>query len=509
MSELLPLSTVRGIHVVRPLNERHVERLMRKIESIGLLRQYPLAVTEDGVLYGGCHKFEAIKRLGLTEAYIDIGPPPNGSLTKAAIDLNIASEDALPMTFCCYAELIWQMLGKGKTQREVAEDLGWSRGQVSQYAMLKDIDDKAWTIVATAVRDSGLLPSDGEVAETATVVAFSERLLRVLPPLLSEQQHELCRMLARGKDGKGHTFDKADFTTAAQRYRAMNALRAIGVEMICAAMPEGEERDEALRDFGEQVRKPVFINEYFKAASGQRNGGVEPNADWKALIEKGVMRPGSKLAGVIQAYIDTYEDLMKSRVIVGDFREAAPTEIADESIDAIVTDPPYVREAVELFEPLAALALRVLRPGGSCVVLCGQTYLFEYMSALSQHLDYHWTIAVHMPGGQAVQQHARGINAFWKPALWFTKGAVKSAGCSDFIRTDVNNNDKRFHKWGQSEQIMDELLQRCSLPGQTVLDPMMGAGTTGVVCRKGNRGFIGIELDAETAAVAKKRIAAA
>jgi DNA modification methylase len=93
--------------------------------------------------------------------------------------------------------------------------------------------------------------------------------------------------------------------------------------------------------------------------------------------------------------------------------------------------------------------------------------------------------------------------------LWFTKGAVKTSGCSDLIRTDVNNNDKRFHKWGQSEQIMGELIERCTLPGQVVLDPMMGAGTTGVVCRKRNRAFIGIEIDVKTVEEAKERIAAA
>jgi hypothetical protein len=84
------------------------------------------------------------------------------------------------------AETIWRLLGEGKTQQEVADELEWSRGQVSQYAMLQQIDEKAWQLVATKVRDSGVLPKDEEVANSATTVAFSERLLRVLVPLTAE-----------------------------------------------------------------------------------------------------------------------------------------------------------------------------------------------------------------------------------------------------------------------------------------------------------------------------------
>ena len=50
------------------------------------------------------------------------------------------------------------------------------------------------------------------------------------------------------------------------------------------------------------------------------------------------------------------------------------------------------------------------------------------------------------------------------------------------------------------------LVNRVSFVGQTILDPFMGSGTTGVACVKEGRSFIGIELDEDYFNIACKRI---
>ena len=93
-----------------------------------------------------------------------------------------ASEDAKPLTFVDYAELIWRKLAEpGATQQKIADDLRWSRAQVSQYAMLNKICKEAWETIATSFQNTVAEDDDDAVAEIATGVAksaFSENLLR-------------------------------------------------------------------------------------------------------------------------------------------------------------------------------------------------------------------------------------------------------------------------------------------------------------------------------------------
>ena len=54
--------------------------------------------------------------------------------------------------------------------------------------------------------------------------------------------------------------------------------------------------------------------------------------------------------------------------------------------------------------------------------------------------------------------------------------------------------------------LMEYIVQTYTNEGDIVLDFTMGSGTTGVVCKKLNRKFVGIELDNKYFEIAKKRI---
>lgn len=184
------------------------------------------------------------------------------------------------------------------------------------------------------------------------------------------------------------------------------------------------------------------------------------------------------------------------RVVLGNM-ESEGLMLEPGSVDVIVTDPPYPKEYLHLFDSLAEVAEHALKDGGSLFAMVGQSYLPQIMDRLSGALRYHWTLAYLTPGGQAVQLWDRKVNTFWKPVLWYTKGAYTGSWLGDVARSKANDNDKRYHHWGQSESGMLDLVQRCTQPGDLVLDPFSGGGTTGAACIRLGRRFVGFENDSE------------
>lgn len=65
---------------------------------------------------------------------------------------------------------------------------------------------------------------------------------------------------------------------------------------------------------------------------------------------------------------------------------------------------------------------------------------------------------------------------------------------------------KNFHPTVKPIALMEYLVKLVSKEGHTVLDPFMGSGSTGIACKKLNREFIGIELDADYCKIAEARI---
>ena len=189
----------------------------------------------------------------------------------------------------------------------------------------------------------------------------------------------------------------------------------------------------------------------------------------------------------------------------GDFRPICAGHDG-ESVDVIITDPPYERDSLPLYADLAIAAAHVLKDGGSLFVMAGQSYLPDVMASLSAHLTYHWTLAYLTPGGQAVQLWDRKVNTFWKPVLWYVKGEYAGPWLGDVTKSNVNANEKDAHHWQQSESGMADLVQRCSQAGDLVLDPFCGSGTTGVAALAMGRRFIGIDIDAVALDVARARL---
>jgi tRNA G10 N-methylase Trm11 len=74
---------------------------------------------------------------------------------------------------------------------------------------------------------------------------------------------------------------------------------------------------------------------------------------------------------------------------------------------------------------------------------------------------------------------------------------------------DLHRGHHRDHDTQKPVPLMEALVRDFTDPGDLVVDPFAGSGTTGVACRRLGRRFLGFERDAKYAAIAEKRIAGA
>lgn len=194
------------------------------------------------------------------------------------------------------------------------------------------------------------------------------------------------------------------------------------------------------------------------------------------------------------------------QLIHGDFIEKSK-EIPDNSVDLIFTDPPYALEFLYLYDELAKVAERILKPGGSIIVYLGEFFLDEILTRMkSAGLTYWWILGIKYPPGHE-PMFKRCVFHEWKPLLWLVKGDKLTEGLSfmpDFIQTEHPNKD--LHIWAQSPIEAEHAIKRLTVENQIVFDPMMGSGTTGIEAVRLNRKFIGIEIDESHFKTAQFRI---
>jgi ParB/RepB/Spo0J family partition protein len=192
------------------------------------------------------------------------------------------------------------------------------------------------------------------------------------------------------------------------------------------------------------------------------------------------------------------------RVEHGDFRQVL-NDIEDDSLDAIVTDPPYPDEFLPLWAELADFAMRKLRPGAPLIAYSGQFRLRQVLDMLCDRMTYQWTICLDLPGANS---RFRGPNMIqgWKPIIVCTKGQW---GAHDWFTDRVTSpkKDQELYEWQQNPEPVVELLARYVPSGGIVCDPFTGVGSFGAAVVSSGRRFVGAEMDENRFHQASLRIA--
>jgi len=174
----------------------------------------------------------------------------------------------------------------------------------------------------------------------------------------------------------------------------------------------------------------------------------------------------------------------------GDFQTVL-TDLEPESVDLIITDPPYGDDHTHLYGALAEFASDKLKPGGSCVAYVGQANSPGVLQEMQEHLRYWWTLAlIHNHGGQ--QLPGKWVMVEWKPLVWFVKDH-RSGKVYVADRMAGSKPRKDLHEWAQGVDEIAYLIERLTEAGGLVVDPFAGSGSFGYAAKELGRHFIGAE----------------
>jgi len=237
---------------------------------------------------------------------------------------------------------------------------------------------------------------------------------------------------------------------------------------------------------------------------------------------------------------------------------AEMARLPDGCIDMIFADPPYnLQLGGDLFRPEGgrvdavdndwdkfdtlgaydrftkawlAQARRILKPNGTIWVIGSYHNIFRVGTALQDEgfwilNDIIWRKANPMPNFKGT----RFTNAH-ETLIWASQGedakytfnykAMKTLNDELQMRSDwvlpicggqerLKRNGTKAHPTQKPESLLYRVMLSCTKPGDVVLDPFFGTGTTGAVAKRLGRKWIGIEREDAYIEVALERIEAA
>ncbi|MFA9204899.1 MAG: site-specific DNA-methyltransferase [Bacteroidia bacterium] len=192
------------------------------------------------------------------------------------------------------------------------------------------------------------------------------------------------------------------------------------------------------------------------------------------------------------------EQIGDATLYLGDCREVLPTL---GRVDAVVTDPPYgvefKNEAWDKEIPEIAIALPAMF--NRVAIVMGTTAAWQFPPPK-------WVACWARPASSS--RSKVGGFSHWSPILLY--GDVKMAVDFRSWHAIAHSYPPGFgHPSPKPECVMVWLVEELTAKGETILDPFMGSGTTGVACARLGRRFIGIEIEEKYFNIACKRIESA
>ena len=203
--------------------------------------------------------------------------------------------------------------------------------------------------------------------------------------------------------------------------------------------------------------------------------------------------------------------------------------VDDNSIDLIVTDPPYevitggrnggvkgkpsgiLTENKQLMKSIPNPELwlsecfRVMKDGTHIYVMTNTLNLTNYLNIINGvGFKLHNLLVWNKNNTTPNRWYMKNCEY----VIFARKGFAKSINnpSSQTVHNFDNIIGNKQHPTEKPVELMKLYVENSSQVGDTVLDPFMGVGSTGVACKELGRNFIGVELDKQYFDIAESRI---
>lgn len=231
------------------------------------------------------------------------------------------------------------------------------------------------------------------------------------------------------------------------------------------------------------------------------------------------------------------EQIGRATLYLGDALEIMETL---ETVDAIITDPPYCSGSVgeaqrtaskgqglrsesirrlgwfvgdnmstaglaSLLRSIGVRGLHILNPEGSMLVFCDWRMVPSLAPTIESAGLRFQNMIVWDKGHMGLGQ---GFRAQHEIILHYTAGSPKyhDKGTANILKSSRVHFTEREHQTQKPVDLMESLIRVAAPPDGVVLDPFMGSGSTGCAATETGRRFVGIERCPEHFETACKRI---
>ncbi len=201
-----------------------------------------------------------------------------------------------------------------------------------------------------------------------------------------------------------------------------------------------------------------------------------------------------------------------------------------EAVDSVITDPPYNFTGVkggglgnkEMYNgnkisdwidfDVAKFIPEIIEKTDpvNCLFFCSRLGIADYCMEIKRlHLNYdvhfwHKTNAIPFTNG-TFKSDIEYIVLVYNEGRKIVKG-LPQAEYSKLYQSPLDTSPNKEHTTQKPLPLMGKYVRILSDFGDTVLDPFMGSGSTGVACLKNGRNFIGVELERKYFDIACRRI---